>query len=229
MLDFHNHILPGIDDGAADLQQSLMLVQGLQDLGFDRIHASPHIIADTHPNNPDTIEAARLRLASALQESGKNLSIHAAAEYMLDDVFLRNLKDKQPLLRLGGDRVLVEFSYIQKPDHVEAYSFEMQIQGYEPVLAHPERYVYYHRDFDYYDHLKALGFEFQLNLLSLTPYYGRDVQKTAERLLKGGFYDFASTDLHHERHLEALKAHFSADSLARMFQEHGLKNDELLA
>jgi tyrosine-protein phosphatase YwqE len=229
MLDFHNHILPGIDDGAPDTDQSLLLIRGLQELGFDRIHASPHIIADTHPNSPETIEAARQRLIQAIDSQGMNLSIHAAAEYMLDDVFLRNLKEKQPLLRLGGDRVLVEFSYIQKPDHVESYSFEMQIQGYEPVLAHPERYVYYHRDFDYYEHLKALGFEFQLNLLSLTPYYGREVQKTAERLLKGGFYDFACTDMHHERHLEAMRAHFDRAKLQDLFAEYELKNDELLA
>ncbi|MDA0686697.1 MAG: histidinol phosphatase [Bacteroidetes bacterium] len=229
MLDFHNHILPGIDDGAPDTEQSLILIRGLQELGFDRIHASPHIIADTHPNSPKTIEAARQKLSQAIEAQGMTLSIHAAAEYMLDDVFLSNLKAKQPLLRLGGDRVLVEFSYIQKPDHVESYSFEMQIQGYEPVLAHPERYGYYHRDFEYYEYLKGLGFEFQLNLLSLTPYYGRDVQKAAERLLKAGMYDFACTDMHHERHLEAMRAHFDKGKLQDLFDKYELKNDELLA
>lgn len=229
MLDFHNHILPGIDDGAPDPEQSLILIRGMQELGFDRIHASPHIIADTHPNSPESIETARQKLTKALEDQGMNLSIHAAAEYMMDDVFLSNLKAKQPLLRLGGDRVLVEFSYIQKPDHVESYSFEMQIQGYEPVLAHPERYGYYHRDFDYYEHLKGLGFEFQLNLLSLTPYYGRDVQKIAERLLKAGMYDFASTDMHHLRHLEAMRTHFDRGKLQDLFDKYELKNDELLA
>ena len=75
-----------------------------------------------------------------------NIHCSFAAEYMLDDMFHQKLRNKEPLLKLRNDKILVEFSYIQRPDYVEHLSFDMQIQGYEPILAHPERYIYYHNN-----------------------------------------------------------------------------------
>ena len=193
------------------------------------LFAHPHIIADTHPNNPETIQNAAQFLKSEAQKLGVNLDFRIAAEYMLDDTFQHALSTKQPLLKLHKNRILVEFSYIQKPSRVENFSFDLQIAGYEPVLAHPERYMYYHKELGYYEHLKDLGFELQLNLLSLTPYYGKEVQKVANHLLKNKLYDFACTDMHHARHLEAMKAHFTAASLQKLYDDFGLKNAELAA
>lgn len=227
MLDFHNHLLPGIDDGSPDVETSMVLFQGMAELGFKDIICTPHIIADTHPNNPETIQKAAEYLKSEASNLGVNLDFRFAAEYMLDDTFQHALATKQPLLKLHKNRILVEFSYIQKPSRVENFSFDLQIAGYEPVLAHPERYMYYHKELGYYEHLKDLGFELQLNLLSLTPYYGKDVQKVANHLLKNRLYDFACTDMHHTRHLEAMKAHFTAASLQKLYEDFGLKNAEL--
>ena len=229
MIDFHNHLLPGIDDGSPDVDTSLALFKGMAELGFDEIICTPHIIADTHPNNPTTISQAADFLKEESKKLGVELDFRFAAEYMLDDTFQQALSSKQPLLKLHGNRILVEFSYIQKPSKVENFSFELQIAGYEPVLAHPERYMYYHKQMGFYEHLKALGFELQLNLLSLTPYYGKEVQKVANHLLKNGMYDFACTDLHHQRHLDALKAHFTPHSLKELFSQFKLKNQELSA
>jgi tyrosine-protein phosphatase YwqE len=187
------------------------------------------IIADTHPNNDETIGNAAKLLKSGAHEAGVDLDFRYAAEYMMDDTFQHLIATKQPLLTLHGKRVLVEFSYIQKPSRVENFSFDLQIQGYEPVLAHPERYMYYHKQLGFYEHLKDLGFELQLNLLSLTPYYGKEVQKVAHHLLKNGLYDFACTDMHHERHLQAMQHHFTPDSLKALFEDHKLKNHELSA
>jgi tyrosine-protein phosphatase YwqE len=229
MIDFHNHLLPGIDDGSPDVDTSLALFKGMAELGFDEIICTPHIIADTHPNNPTTISQAADFLKEESKKLGVELDFRFAAEYMLDDTFQQALSSKQPLLKLHGNRILVEFSYIQKPSKVENFSFELQITGYEPVLAHPERYMYYHKQMGFYEHLKDLGFELQLNLLSLTPYYGKEVQKVANHLLKNGMYDFACTDLHHQRHLDALKAHFTPHSLKELFSQFKLKNQELSA
>jgi len=229
MIDFHNHLLPGIDDGSPDVDTSLALFKGMAELGFDEIICTPHIIADTHPNNPTTISQAAVFLKEESKKLGVELDFRFAAEYMLDDTFQQALSSKQPLLKLHGNRILVEFSYIQKPSKVENFSFELQIAGYEPVLAHPERYMYYHKQMGFYEHLKDLGFELQLNLLSLTPYYGKEVQKVANHLLKNGMYDFACTDLHHQRHLDALKAHFTPHSLKELFSQFKLKNQELSA
>jgi tyrosine-protein phosphatase YwqE len=147
---------------------------------------------------------------------------------MLDDIFHQKLKNNEPFLKLSGDKILVEFSYIHKPDHVERFSFDLQIAGYEPILAHPERYIYYHNNYHHnYEHLKDLGFELQLNLLSLTPYYGKEVQRISNKLLNEGFYDFACTDIHHLKHLEALESSFSKDSLESLFKKFNLRNSEL--
>lgn len=230
MIDFHNHIIPGIDDGSPDVETSLSLIKGLQNLGFDEFIFSPHIIADTHPNTPETIEAGFSILHQSILDNQLNLKHSFAAEYMMDDIFHQKLRNKENLLKLRNDKILVEFSYIQKPDHVEHLSFDLQIQGYEPILAHPERYIYYHNNWEYnYNHLKDLGFELQLNLLSLTPYYGKEVQKIAQKMLKANMFDFACTDIHHSRHLEALQSSFTKESLTELFQQYNLKNNELQA
>lgn len=230
MLDFHNHIIPGIDDGSINVETSIELINGLKNLGFDDFIFTPHIISDVHPNTPESIKAGFDVLSIALQNNNMNVSHSYAAEYMMDDTFHQKLRNKESLLKLRNDKVLVEFSYIQRPDHVENISFDIQIQGYEPILAHPERYVYYHDKWEYYyNHLKDLGFELQLNLLSLTPYYGKEVQKIAQKMLKAGLFDFACTDIHHLRHLEALNSSFTKDSLTELFENYHLRNNELQA
>jgi tyrosine-protein phosphatase YwqE len=231
MLDFHNHILPGIDDGSPDIKTSNELLIGLMDLGFDQVKPSPHIIADTHPNTPETIENAFqvLRTSPETHEYQKNQIIGYSAEHMLDDIFLQKLEKKEELLCVKDKNILVEFSYAHRPDRIENYSFQLQIMGYIPILAHPERYGYFFIDYiTNYTFLKDLGFDFQLNLLSLTPYYGKDVQTISNKLLQEGYYDYACTDLHHHRHLEALKAHFTKSSLNELFEKFQLKNDELV-
>ncbi len=229
MLDFHNHILPGIDDGSPDPETSLRLLRGLKNLGFDSVKASPHIIADTHPNTPQSIKDAFDLLNEFLNSQSVSPVSGYASEYMMDDIFLSNLKSKTPLLCVKDRFVLVELSYAQKPEHLEYYSFQMQIDGYVPILAHPERYGYYHKNAESnYEYLKDLGFDFQLNLLSLTPYYGKEVQKVAQDLLEQGYYDYACTDLHHDRHLEALNAFFTADSLRDLMKKYKLKNNDLI-
>ena len=230
MLDFHNHIIPAVDDGSADSETSIALIKGLKDLGFTDFIFTPHIISDTHPNTPESIKAGFDVLNAALKNENMNISSSFAAEYMLDDMFHQKLRNKEPLLNLRNNKILVEFSYIQRPDYVEHLSFDMQIQGYEPILAHPERYIYYHNNWESnYSHLKDLGFELQLNLLSLTPYYGKEVQKIAQKMLKAEMFDFACTDIHHFRHLEAFNTFFTKNSLAELFDQYKLRNNELQA
>jgi len=228
MLDFHNHLLPGIDDGSPNPETSIQLTQGLLELGFTNFYCSPHIIADTHPNNPQTISQAAEKLNQFAVANNFPVNYNYIAEYMIDDVFISQINKKAPLLTFSSNKILTEFSYIQKPSHLEHVTFELQMQGFEPILAHPERYIYYHNNLPFYEYLKDLGFEFQLNLLSVTPYYGKGVQKVTQHLLKSGLYDYACTDLHHERHLEALKNFFTKESLAEFYQQYNFKNNQLL-
>ena len=133
-----------------------------------------------------------------------DIKIEAAAEYMMDEQFSK-LLEKDDILTLKEKYVLVEMSFFSAPINLYEIIFEIQLKGYKPVLAHPERYIFYHNDFNHFYKLKKAGCLFQLNLLSLTEQYGKSVQKASNKLLKEGLYDFVGTDTHHHHHLELLK------------------------
>ena len=203
--DMHSHILPGIDDGAPDINASLKLIRGLYDIGFRKLIATPHIIGDLYRNNAETISGALEKVQSACANAGIEIAISAAAEYMLDDYFMDLLNKKIPLLRLHNNLVLTEFSYNTIPQNIDEITFSMITEGYQPVLAHPERYAYFHKNFKDYARLKEMGFHLQVNLLSLTGYYGNTVTKAAKYILDHNLADLVGTDLHHGRHLAVLQ------------------------
>ena len=200
--DMHSHLLPGIDDGSPDAANSVLLKKGLEDLGYRQFIATPHIMWDMYKNTPSTIDQA----LGHLRQQGNHGNIRAAAEYFMDDHFTEMVDTAAPLLAIHGKRVLVEFSFVAAPFDVKEQLFNLQIKGYEPILAHPERYAYFTANKSVYNDFKSMGCLFQLNLLSVTGYYGKQVQELAAWLMAKNYIDFAGTDLHHERHLEALRS-----------------------
>lgn len=202
--DIHSHILPGIDDGSPDIDTSLELIQALADAGINRLICTPHIIADIYRNTPEKIHAALAVLKKACLESGLHTDISAAAEYMLDDHFMELLRTKQPLLTLRSNYILTELSYATAPNNLEQISFQININKYQPLMAHPERYFYYHDSPKAYYRLKDLGFFLQVNLLSLTGHYGKKVAKAANFLFKNNLVDFVGSDIHHIGHVHLL-------------------------
>lgn len=204
-VDIHNHILPGIDDGAATVEDSISLIQKFVELGVTEFIATPHVMNDYYPNTPETINNALSKVKSSLQEAGlQQVRIKAAAEYMMDQSFLELLEEGE-LLTLAENYVLVEMSYFQAPINLNNILFQLQTKRYKPVLAHPERYVYYHsKGLEKYEELKSRGCYFQLNLLSVTGHYGKNIQKVAFNLLENDMIDFVGSDAHQLRHLEKL-------------------------
>ena len=203
--DIHSHLLPGIDDGSPDEATSIGLMKGLIELGYENFVATPHVMEDIWRNTSESIHGAQERLNQALVEEGMNKQVRAAAEYLVDGNFEQLLKDKQPLLTIHKNWVLIEISFIQPPFQLKEVIFEMQMQGYQPVFAHPERYSFYHVRRDELLDIKHAGCYFQANLNSFTGYYGPAVMQAAEWLAKNGMIDLFGTDLHHERHLHALQ------------------------
>lgn len=162
-------------------------------------------MGDVWPNSSETIKEKLRLLDKAMSENGINgVSINVAAEYLLDQNFETLLKQGD-LLTLKDNLILVEISYFNPPNNLYEILFDIQLANYKPILAHPERYNFYHNDVEHYDKLKKAGCLFQLNLLSLTKHYGESVQKNALNLLKKGYYDFVGTDVHRLHHLEILK------------------------
>ena len=224
--DMHSHLIPGIDDGSPDLTTSLQLIQGLVLLGYKKLITTPHILWDMYPNTVERITTGMEELRAAVQAAGIDVELKAAAEYFIDDHFQSELRAKAPLLTIGGNMVLVEFSLLTAPMDLQDVLFEMQLQNYQPVIGHPERYSYLSRKREFFDDLRASGCLFQVNLLSLSGHYGSVVQELAEYLLKKNYYDFAGTDLHHAKHLSLLQKIPSAQLIK--LENTGLIKNHLL-
>lgn len=204
-VDIHLHILPGIDDGAKNLDESVDLIKRLRSYGIKNFVTTPHIMQDIWENTPEIIQPKLNELSTHLKSIGiTDVTIRAAAEYMLDDHFNTLLKNKN-LLTIKDSYILVEISFLNPPLNLYEILFNIQIEGYKPILAHPERYAFYHENFNEYQKLKDAGCLFQLNLLSLSNYYGKYVNTVALKLLQENKYDFVGTDTHHQRHLAFLE------------------------
>ncbi len=203
-VDIHSHLLPGIDDGAKDLDNSISLISKMYSYGIKNFITTPHVLGDVYPNSSEVIKNKLKEVKDELLKKGLNdIKINAAAEYMMDERFVERLKNDD-ILTLNDNYILVEMSYFNAPYNLYDILFEIQLKGYKPVLAHPERYAFYHNDFQNFYKLKKAGCVFQLNLLSLTEQYGKGVQKTAQKLIKENMYDFVGTDTHHHNHLKLL-------------------------
>jgi len=203
-VDIHSHLLPGIDDGAKDIDTSIALILKMASYGIKNFITTPHVLGNVYPNSTAVIKEKLAVVQKELEKREiKGISIQAAAEYMLDEEFSALLEQKD-ILVLKDNYILVEMSYFSAPMNLYELLFKIQLKGYKPVLAHPERYNFYHSDFKSYYKLKQAGCLFQLNLLSLTDQYGKGVQKISEKLLKENLYDFVGTDAHHQNHLALL-------------------------
>ena len=196
-IDIHSHLLPGIDDGTKNMEDSRYLISSLREIGFKEIITTPHIMDVIWDNTADSILQKQQEVQ---RELDLKIPFNAAAEYMMDDSF-SHLFENEKLLTLKDNYVLVEMSYINAPIQLYEIIFELQVAGYKPVLAHPERYVFYHKNFNEYTKLKKAGCLFQLNLLSTVGYYGNGVLQTAQKLLEKGMIDFTGSDVHHKNHI----------------------------
>lgn len=222
-LDIHSHLLPGLDDGCPDLKTSLAYIARLEILGLTRFYATPHVHTELYPNTPETILPTLKNVVEALPPG---IELNAAAEYMVDDSFATTLSNGGQLLTLPNNHVLIEMSYAAESLRIEQVIFDLQVRGYKPILAHPERYIFYHARPERYQHLKDLGCLLQMNLLSPTDYYAPQVKKAARYLLKREMIDFVGTDLHHHKHLVAIEKFVLSGYAHGLFKKNPIKNQE---
>ncbi|MCD8740555.1 histidinol phosphatase [Mucilaginibacter roseus] len=225
--DIHSHLLPGIDDGSPDLQSSISYITSLNQLGFQKFICTPHIFMEVHPNNLNTITGALEKVLAADEIKRLGVSVSAAAEYMVDNDFGPLMNAGDGMMELPGKHLLIEMSYLSETPDIESYIFELNVRGYKPILAHPERYTFYHRKPEKINRFKDMGCLLQLNLLSVTGYYGREAKHTALKLLKEGAYSLAGTDFHHDKHLQGfLDARIWKDVYDEV-KGYGFRNQEL--
>ncbi|WP_425236750.1 tyrosine-protein phosphatase [Ulvibacterium sp.] len=205
LVDIHNHILPGIDDGAKTVEESILLIKGFAELGISSIIATPHIMHHYYRNNQETIKDSLLILKNELlKEDVKDISLYAAAEHMIDDNF-ESILESDDIMPIESHYLLVEMSYLQASINFDDAIQKIKKQGYFPILAHPERYLYLHESLVKHNEYKKQGVLYQLNLLSLGKYYGKQVKRMAFKLLEEGLIDFVGSDVHNPSQLNSLK------------------------
>ena len=212
--DIHCHVVPGIDDGSPDAVTSAELIERMQGWGLQRILASPHVTKSTFENSPAMIQPAMEALRAELASRGNTIEIGHHAEYRIDELLMDNIK-QNTLMPLPNDFILIENSFIQEPWNLEQLMFDLQIKGLRPILAHPERYAYYHNRFKRYEELHNAGLMFQINVLSLADAYGGAEGKIARELIKKGLVDFIGTDLHNHRHADTIDAYLTTKQADR--------------
>ena len=227
VVDIHSHLIPGIDDGAKTMHDSILLIGKLQELGFKKLITTPHIMRDKYPNSSQVIAAGLKELKQKLLAKGIDIEIEAASEYFLDEHFLQLVKERD-ILTFGDKYLLFELSYTSKPIFLESAIFEMISAGYKPVLAHPERYIFLHKNFEEYKWLKRKGLLFQINLNSFSGYYSKDVKKIANKLAEEGLIDFIGSDTHKLRQLEHLERNLHSKVIEKIFKNNTILNDSLI-
>lgn len=223
-MDLHSHLLPGLDDGVQSMDESLDMIRRLESLGYRHLVTTPHVIWDYYRNTSEIIRASVEAVRVACREAGLAVTIDAAAEYFLDEHFSDMLRNNEPLLTLGEKRVLVELPYTTQLMNVSETLFSIVECGYRPVLAHPERYAYYHADPEAYRRFTAQGVELQLNALSLTGHYGDEVARAAEWLLRENLITYLGTDAHRMSHLDGL----NKLSRSKWLGNYKFQNEQLL-
>lgn len=225
--DMHSHFIPGIDDGAKTMRDSLELLRGMEELGYRKVITTPHIMGDFFRNTPAIINSGLDQVRSAARAEGLQIEIEAAAEYYFD-FDLENKLRKEPLLTFGNNYLLFEVSYMNAPDNLDQFIFQMQTSGYKPVLAHPERYPFWFtKNLEQYEKLKDKGVLFQLNINSLTGHYSPATKKVAEQMIAKGWYEFLGSDCHHTGHLELIKKARAEKSLQTLIASGKLLNSTL--
>lgn len=226
--DIHCHVLPGIDDGAPTVEKGVSLVEAQRSWGLERIIATPHYTDGVFENSPSTIEPAMAALRQGLEEAGIDIFPDYSAELRIDDYSLSQIETGN-VRPIAGDILLVENSFVQEPWGIDNTLFNLRVKGYRLIMAHPERYTYYHGNLSRYETLHNSGVAFQINLLSLAGHYGKRVRAIADMLIDRGLADYLGSDIHRAEHVQAIDRYLGSRDYRRDRRrlDTRLRNDRL--
>lgn len=201
----HSHLLPDVDDGIRTAEDALTCLRQFAGWGIQHVVTTPHISQDMFPNTSVLLRTVGDEIRTQIEAEQLPLTFHVAAEYMMDELFAKRL-GQNDLLSFGLERyVLIETGWASLPLQLNTWLFQLQVQGYKPILAHPERYPYFREKIEALADLRQQGCLLQLNLMSLAGRYGPEVRRMAQTLIQHGLVDFVSSDLHQPRDLALLE------------------------
>jgi len=224
--DMHSHLIPGIDDGSENMEQSIEVVRSMYNLGYKKFVTTPHIMMDYFKNTPEIITKGLEKLKISLAEAQIPVKVEAAAEYMLDEGFVKKFHAGE-LLSFGKKYLLIELSSFVPPENLFQIFFDLKLEGFSPILAHPERYSYWHHNLEYYITLKDREIFFQINLPSLSGYYSPEVRRITEQLIDNNMVEFVGTDLHNMVYFDQVDKSRFSKHLEKLIQSGTLLNNTL--
>jgi tyrosine-protein phosphatase YwqE len=203
--DVHSHLLPGLDDGVKTLEETEAILRIFQGLGYTKVITTPHIMQDHYRNTPTIITDALQKVREFIQEKNIEITIDAAAEYYLDEYFVKQIENDEQLLTFGDNYLLFETNFLSEPLNINEFIFLATTKGYKPILAHPERYVYLQNNQQRLADLIDRGVLFQLNVSSILGVYSKPIQSLANKLIDLGFAHLLGSDCHNMQHASFLK------------------------
>lgn len=224
-VDIHSHLIPSIDDGSKSLEETLHLLKEYENIGIKKIITTPHIMSHRFMNTKKGITLAYNQLLEAIKNSDITIDLQVAAEYYYDEHFF-DLIQKDELLSFSDNYILFELSYYTSPVGLEQTVYKLIDKGYKPVLAHPERYRFYSTK-EHYHRLKDMGLLLQINAISCAGFYGKNVKKAVELILKEGLVDFVGSDVHSQKYIDTYKNIIFNQKFQKLLKLNPIKNDYL--
>lgn len=224
--DIHSHLIPGVDDGSQSLEESISLLKQFEELGYKKVITTPHIYYNSFEEGINVLYEKLEELKLSAKASGVNIDIVLGGEHLLDDDISKRVQ-KNEAISFGDNYLLFEFPMRTEPMGFEAWLFNLQLAGYNLIIAHPERYAYLFDSRKLYTQLKDRGILFQMNFASLAGYYGKDTQTIAENLIKENMVDLIGSDCHGQRHIDALRKTLRNPFLKELIDSGKLINNKL--
>jgi tyrosine-protein phosphatase YwqE len=231
--DLHCHVLPGMDDGAATMSESLKMLTEMARLGFTKIIATPHVVSTLYPNTREQILGQVSHLQEVIEErlkaqgAGLKIEIEASGEYHMDDELLGLVHGGEVIPFGKQNYLLVELPWSKPWFSYEEVLREIQAAGYRPIIAHPERYAWLMGNMKLYQKLKDMGMFFQLNLNSLNGLYGFQARMAAHQLIDAEMISFTGSDAHYMGHVNELSKVLQNKHFAKLMHSGRLLNSEL--
>lgn len=204
-VDIHSHLLPNLDDGVQSFEESEEIILNFQRLGYKKLITTPHVMSDFYRNSNEDILNRLKEVNAHLQQKNIDITLEAAAEFYLDEELVKRVESGSPLLTFGKNYFLFETNFMTEPWNLKEFVFLAATKGYKPILAHPERYLYLQSNFEKAEDLISRGVLFQINISSLSGYYSKSAQTTAQKLIDKGYVHFLGSDCHILQHVKLLE------------------------
>ena len=224
--DVHSHLLPSVDDGVKDIETALSCINEMKRNGIAKIYVTPHFQTHRFKNDEDDIKRRFDEFRTLVSVHISDMELCLAGEYLIDSGFEERLRTKK-LLTINDKYLLVEFSFNQSMLGMEELFFEMQMKGYEVILAHPERYLYLNKDSKLIHNLKEQGVYFQSNIMSFGGFYGSESMRRAYQYVENGWINFLGTDIHGKKYRDALVDVCKKSKFQKLLKKNTFLNNQL--